>query len=665
MAMVAGHANALSSRQAPDRKGTPARGILARRAKYIHMENFYTLQLPQPLLLALEKMKFDKPTPIQAQSIPAALEGRDILGSAQTGTGKTAAFAIPMIAKLLNDPKATAIVMTPTRELAAQVLDAVKLMLATSPQMKTALLIGGQSMFKQLQQLRARARIIIGTPGRINDHLQQGSLNLATTSFLVLDETDRMLDMGFGPQIDRVVSRMPKQRQTLLFSATLPPHIVKISQQYTNNPLRVAVGEVNQPIRKIKQEVVRTVTAQKYTLLTQELRARTGSVIIFVKTKRGADRLALKLNGDGESAAPIHGNLNQNQRNRVIQAFRDMKHRIMVATDVAARGLDIPHIEHVINYDLPQVAEDYIHRIGRTARNGAEGSAVCFITPDDHELWRDIQLLLNPSERPARKGQQQSAEVSENAEGGEAEASATMRKPIKTARPMGKSQGARADRKRGEYAQRERMDAERRFGEGKRDASKSDRPQGERKFGDRKFGDKPKGERNFGDRKFGDRKFGDRPQGERKFNDRPARNFEDRPARNFEDRPARNFGDRPERSERPRFDRTERNDRPRFENNDRPQRDDRSHRHNRAERSFGDDVTGAGASDFRAEGGAGPARSREGQERKFLSRNKSHNRGGFAKRDAKRGGGEGKPAGGKSFGGKSFGGGKRFGGSRG
>lgn len=614
------------------------------------MENFYTLQLPQPLLLALEKMKFDKPTPIQAQSIPAALEGRDILGSAQTGTGKTAAFAIPMIAKLLNDPKATAIVMTPTRELAAQVLDAVKLMLSTSPQMKTALLIGGQSMFKQLQQLRSRARIIIGTPGRINDHLQQGSLNLATTSFLVLDETDRMLDMGFGPQIDRVVSRMPKQRQTLLFSATLPPHIVKVSQQYTNNPLRVAVGEVNQPIRKIKQEVIRTVTAQKYTLLMQELRARTGSVIIFVKTKRGADRLALKLNGDGESSAPIHGNLNQNQRNRVIQAFRDMKHRIMVATDVAARGLDIPHIEHVINYDLPQVAEDYIHRIGRTARNGAEGSAVCFITPDDHDLWRDIQLLLNPSERPARKGQQQqSAEASE---GGEEEAaSATMRKPIKTARPMGKSQGARADRKRGEYAQRERMDAERRFGEGKRDASKSDRPQGDRKFGDRKFGDKPKGDRNFGDRKFGekkfgDRKFGDRPQGERKFNDRPARNFGDRP-------------ERAERSERPRFDRNDRPERSdRFNQNDRPQRaerDDRSHRHNRAERSFSDEVTGAGASDFRSTGGAGPARSREGQERKFLSRNKSHNRGGFAKRDAKRGG----------EGGKSFGGGKRFGGSRG
>ncbi|MBL8713140.1 MAG: DEAD/DEAH box helicase [Alphaproteobacteria bacterium] len=579
------------------------------------MENFYTLQLPQPLLLALEKMKFDKPTPIQAQSIPAALEGRDILGSAQTGTGKTAAFSIPMIAKILNDPKATAIVMTPTRELAAQVLDAVKLMLATSPQIKTALLIGGQSMFKQLQQLRARARIIIGTPGRINDHLQQGSLNLSTTSFLVLDETDRMLDMGFGPQIDRVVSRMPKQRQTLLFSATLPPHIVKVSQQYTHNPLRVAVGEVNQPIRKIKQEVVRTVTAEKYNLLKQELRARTGSVIIFVKTKRGADRLALKLNGDGESAAPIHGNLNQNQRNRVIQAFREMKHRIMVATDVAARGLDIPHIEHVINYDLPQVAEDYIHRIGRTARNGAEGSAVCFLTPDDHDLWRDIQLLLNPSERPARKG---NADMDEAAPKREEKAHVA-------AKPPRKGQGARADRKRGEYAKREAMEAQRRFGEG------------ERKF------DKPKGDRKFGDRKFGDRKFGDRPQGERKFNDRPQRNFEDRPARNF--------GDRPERSERPRFDR---NDRPeRSERFDRSERKDYNHRPNRAERSFSDD---AGAGDFRAERGQGPARSREGQERKFLSRNKAHNRGGFAKRDAKRGGGEGR---------KSFGGGKRFGGSRG
>ena len=370
------------------------------------MESFIQLGLPQPLLRALERMQFTTPTPIQAQAIPPALAGRDVLGSAQTGTGKTAAFAIPMIAKLLAEPRGTALVMTPTRELAAQVVDMINQLLTGAPQIRTALLIGGQSMFKQLQQLRQRPRIIVGTPGRINDHLQQNSLNLSEASFLVLDETDRMLDMGFGPQIDRIVRRLPRVRQTLMFSATLPPHIVKISEQYTNRPERVAVGSVTQPLQKIQQELIRVSIPEKYNMLLAQLRQRQGSVIVFVKTKRGADRLAKKLNGERQSAEAIHGNLNQNQRNRVIQAFRDKKHRIMVATDVAARGLDIPHIEHVINYDLPQVAEDYIHRIGRTARNGAEGQAVCFITPEDGELWGAIHCLLNPgSKPPASQGQ--------------------------------------------------------------------------------------------------------------------------------------------------------------------------------------------------------------------------------------------------------------------
>jgi superfamily II DNA/RNA helicase len=373
------------------------------------MENFYELKLPQPLLLALEKMKFSKPTPIQAQAIPPALEGRDVLGTAQTGTGKTAAFAIPMLARLMaqrpqqhghgQKPHGMALVMTPTRELAMQVNDAIKLMLNSAQHIRSALLIGGQSMHNQLQQLRQHPRIIVGTPGRINDHLQQTSLSLSTCDFLVLDETDRMLDMGFGPQIERIVKRMPKARQTLMFSATMPEHIVKVSQQYLDRPVRVAVGAVNQPIKAIKQEIMHMQVAEKYEALLRELRARAGSVLVFVRTKRGADRIAKKLNADKHHAAAIHGNLNQNQRNRVIQAFRDMKHRVMVATDVAARGLDIPHIEHVINYDLPQVAEDYIHRIGRTARAGKEGQAVCFITPEDGDLWREIHKLLHPGEK--------------------------------------------------------------------------------------------------------------------------------------------------------------------------------------------------------------------------------------------------------------------------
>ncbi|MBI1215975.1 MAG: DEAD/DEAH box helicase [Alphaproteobacteria bacterium] len=366
------------------------------------MKNFNALGLPQPLLAALGKMQFTTPTPIQAQAIPTALEGRDILGSAQTGTGKTAAFAIPMLAHLMNNPQSGAIVMTPTRELAAQVAEAINQMLDGSRQIKTALLIGGQSMGRQHQQLRNRARIIVGTPGRINDHLQQGSLKLHATDFLVLDETDRMLDMGFDVQIERIVRKLPEQRQTLLFSATLPARIVKMAEKYQKNPERIAVGSTHTPIERIRQELVHLSTADKYSRLLTHLEQRKGSIIVFVRTKRGADRLAGKLNKAQFSADAIHGNLSQNQRNRVIQSFRDKRHRVMVATDVAARGLDIPHIEHVINYDLPQCPEDYIHRIGRTARAGAEGEAVCFITPEDNKLWRDIHFLMNPKEKSER-----------------------------------------------------------------------------------------------------------------------------------------------------------------------------------------------------------------------------------------------------------------------
>lgn len=352
-------------------------------------------------------MNFEKPTPIQAKAIPVALKGRDILGSAQTGTGKTAAFSIPMLAHMMSNDKSCAIILTPTRELAAQVQKAVISMLAFAPNLRTALLIGGDSMFKQLQQLKSRPRIIVGTPGRVNDHLERRSLNLSNTDFLVLDETDRMLDMGFGVQIDRIVKHLAPKRQTMLFSATLPANIVKLADKYQNRPERIAVGSLTTPIERIKQEVLQMTTADKYTNLLTQLQNRQGSIIMFVKTKHGADKMTKRLEKDGHTAGAIHGNLNQNQRNRAIQAFRDKKFRIMVATDVAARGLDIPHIEHVINYDLPQVAEDFIHRVGRTGRAGAEGSAVSFVTSEDREKWQAIHFLMNPGEKPARVQPQQ------------------------------------------------------------------------------------------------------------------------------------------------------------------------------------------------------------------------------------------------------------------
>ena len=359
------------------------------------MENFQILRLPESLNKSLEAMEFKKPTPIQVQAIPAALEGRDILGSAQTGTGKTAAFGIPLITNLLLNPGASAIVMTPTRELAMQVLSQLKLMLGRESAIKATLLIGGESMLRQFQQLRRNPRLIVGTPGRINDHLERGSLLLKSTGFLVLDETDRMLDMGFTLQIQQILKFMPKKRQTLLFSATLPEKIEKISEKYLINPVRVSVDETLAVGEKIKQEIVKIDEADKFLNLVSQIKAYKGSVLVFMKTKFAAERMSVKLSKQGHKSESIHGNLSQNKRNRVIKGFRDQKYRILVATDVAARGLDIAHIECVVNYNLPQCAEDYVHRIGRTARAGAEGVAVCFVTPAEERKWKLIQRTLD------------------------------------------------------------------------------------------------------------------------------------------------------------------------------------------------------------------------------------------------------------------------------
>lgn len=351
------------------------------------------------MLDALTKMNFKNPTPIQEKAIPVALNGHDILGSAQTGTGKTASFAIPMISHLLENKDSTALILLPTRELAAQVLDAANKMLGDLAGIKSALLIGGDSMVKQLQQLKRNPRIIVGTPGRINDHLSRKSLSLKSTDFLVLDETDRMLDMGFGIQLNEIAKFLPKERQTLMFSATLPQNIISLSKKYLNNPVRIAIGNDNAVAAKIKQEIIKTNDGTKYADLINQINVREGSLLVFVKTKFGADRLAVKLNKENFSAGAIHGDLRQSKRERVIADFRKQKFRILVATDIAARGLDIPHIENVVNYDLPQCPEDYIHRIGRTGRAGAEGIAINFLTSKDGAKWKEIHKLLNPSGR--------------------------------------------------------------------------------------------------------------------------------------------------------------------------------------------------------------------------------------------------------------------------
>ena len=360
------------------------------------MENFNSLNLEKTLMDSIAVINFKTPTPIQAQAIPVALEGKDILGTAQTGTGKTAAFGIPLVNFLLKTQKDTALVMTPTRELATQVMQSL-ISLIGRGNLRTALLIGGDSMQKQLRQMQRNPRLIVGTPGRINDHLQRRSLKLYNTTFLVLDESDRMLDMGFAPQINQVLETVPEKHQTLLFSATLANNIVRLAERYLKNPVRISVGSTSTPIDKIKQEILHVKDGDKYNQLIKEIYNRQGAILIFVKTRRNAEKMVKRLKYDDHDADAIHGNLRQNKRDRVIKAFRNGHFRILVGTDVASRGLDIPSIKHVINFDLPQLPEDFIHRIGRTARAGAEGSALSFIGSEDKSKWNAIQRLIDPN----------------------------------------------------------------------------------------------------------------------------------------------------------------------------------------------------------------------------------------------------------------------------
>lgn len=362
---------------------------------------FGELGVASHLITALGALNITIPTPIQTQTIPLLLQGKDILASAQTGTGKTIAYLLPIFQGLKETASDTALILVPTRELAIQVKDSILSILGRSSGIFTAVLIGGEPMARQFAQLKRRPRIIVATPGRLNDHLNRGSVKLNTVRHLVLDETDRMLDMGFAAQLETIVDQLPKQRQTMMFSATMPTNMMKLAANYLNDPQRIAVGIANQAVAKIKQDMIRTSQNEKLPLLLQELDKREGSVIIFVKTKLGAEKLADQLRNQNHSANAIHGDLKQTHRAKVIQAFRNQKHRIMVATDVAARGLDVPHIQHVINYDLPQCPEDYIHRIGRTGRAGLEGSALCFVSPSETHIWRAIHRLMNPDAKPS------------------------------------------------------------------------------------------------------------------------------------------------------------------------------------------------------------------------------------------------------------------------
>ncbi len=360
------------------------------------MSDFSQYNLNEILNKSLKSINFKTPTPIQEKSIPLILQGSDILGSAQTGTGKTAAFCIPLLELLMKSSRGSLLIMIPTRELAKQVIDVINSLIGHKNSINTATLIGGESMSKQISQLKKRPRIYVGTPGRINDHLQRGTLNLHDAKYLVLDETDRMLDMGFEVQINKIIKYLPINKQVLMFSATIPNNILKLSSNYLNNPIRISVGESNTVAKNIKQEIIELKSDEKLDQLVQQIDNRNGSILIFVKTKYGTEKLSKALSKKKIKSFPLHGGLRQSKRNTIMKNFRDMKFRILIATDVAARGIDVPHIEHVINYDLPQMAEDFIHRIGRTARAGSKGIALSFVTKGDFTKWKEIQKILNP-----------------------------------------------------------------------------------------------------------------------------------------------------------------------------------------------------------------------------------------------------------------------------
>ena len=372
------------------------------------MHSFSEYRLSDNLNKSLRDLHFNKPTEIQSKTIPLGIEGSDILASAETGSGKTASYLIPLINKISKEGKTSGLILTPTRELAQQVSEVCKSLLGYKSNINLALIVGGASMRNQLVQLKKRPKIIIGTPGRINDLLEKKSLILKYFNYFVLDEADRMLDMGFQDQVEKIIQYLPIKRQSLLFSATLPKEIIKLSSKYLKNPVRVNVKENKVIKTQIKQKVLNTKTEMKYDQLVDEISLRKGSILIFVRTKYSTEKLKKRLKKDTVKSLALHGDLRQNKRSRILKDFRDDKFRILIATDIASRGLDVPHIEHVINYDLPQVPEDFIHRIGRTARAGSVGEAVSFVTPNDKRMWKSIEKLMENLKNPDHKNQEDS-----------------------------------------------------------------------------------------------------------------------------------------------------------------------------------------------------------------------------------------------------------------
>ena len=356
--------------------------------------------LPPRILANLGELNITQPTPIQQKAIPEAMEGRDVMGLAQTGTGKTAAFGLPLISAILRiegrpAPKTTrGLILAPTRELAKQILDSLRAF-SNKTQLRIQLVVGGQSLNAQADRLNRGCDILVATPGRLIDLIERKAIRLDKTGYLVLDEADQMLDLGFIHALRRIAPLLPRDRQTMLFSATMPKHMSELAEAYLTDPVRIEVTPPGKPVDKIDQSVHFVQQSDKQALLIDHLDThRSDAALVFARTKHGAERLKKTLEAKGFAAGSIHGNKSQGQRDRALKAFKDGELTVLVATDVAARGIDIPSVRYVYNYDLPNVADNYVHRIGRTARAGRDGTAIAYCAPDEMGDFKAIEKLM-------------------------------------------------------------------------------------------------------------------------------------------------------------------------------------------------------------------------------------------------------------------------------
>jgi len=377
---------------------------------------FYGLGIAPVFLEKIIKLGFTQPTPIQKTSIPAGIEGKDIIGIAQTGTGKTLAFCIPMLQQLAQK-FGRGLVLVPTRELAMQVNETYQKFVKAAG-MRTALLIGGEKMGKQIAAVKKDPTVIVATPGRLIDHMRRGIVSLKDVNVLVLDEADRMLDMGFMPQIEEILRKVPRARQTKLFSATMPQKVIRIAADYMHSPVTTEIAQQGTTADTVTQELFVVKSSLKEALLKKLLNKYTGSVLLFTATKREAHKVAVVLKHNGFGAAEIHSDLTQGQRKEALEGFKTGRYRILVATDIAARGIDVKGIEVVINYDLPEDPENYTHRIGRTGRAGVSGHAISIATPEQGDEVKNIEKLIRMTIAVSEHPEIPSEKLSYNGGGG-------------------------------------------------------------------------------------------------------------------------------------------------------------------------------------------------------------------------------------------------------